>query len=183
MLPFVLAAAEVVMWRRLRREVFAYFGVLAAIVVGYLFLRSHYLHGFALPPRPYVFPPTDPGFVRFVFDKACYYILGEFLFVPCVPIGGLPFLREQALIFYGATAATGVVILSALWAARRTVRAVAASWASGSSGSAAADAVSAGGPCPAPAAAARMPHPTTHPRRPRWTPCNSTSPPSLWRRC
>lgn len=123
MFPFVLASAEMVMWRRLRREVFAYFGLLGVIVVGYLLLRSHYLHGFALPPRPYVYPPTDPGFVRFVFDKACYYILGEFLFVPCVPIGGLPFLRELPLIFYGATAATAVVIAAALWSARRTIAA------------------------------------------------------------
>jgi hypothetical protein len=66
-----------------------------------------------------VIPPSDPGFLRFVFDKTCYYLVGEFLLVPCVPIGGLPYLREHALMFYGLTVGALLMLGSVMVLVRR----------------------------------------------------------------
>ena len=82
-------------------------------------MRGYYLSGAALPPRPYVFPPSDPGFVRFLFDKFGYYLLGEFFLVAVVPIGGLPYLREQALVFYGGFGLILLMILLLAWRHQR----------------------------------------------------------------
>jgi hypothetical protein len=101
MFPFIVVATEPLMRRRRARGTLALFAVFGLTIGAYLALRSHYLGGFALPPRPYVVPPTDPDFLRYVLDKACYYLLGEFLLLPCVPIGGLAYLRDQPLAFYG----------------------------------------------------------------------------------
>lgn len=79
-------------------------GALAAIAVVYLALRTSMLGGASLPPRPYVVAPSAPDFLRYVSDKAAYYLLGEFLLVPCVPIGGLSYFRAHPWTFYGATA-------------------------------------------------------------------------------
>lgn len=105
MLPAVLLGLEPMCRRRGGGGGALWLGIgAAALLVGaYLWLRAAALGGTALPPRPYVYPPSDPGFVRYLFDKACYYLLGEFLLVPCVPIGGLPYLREHAGWFYGAS--------------------------------------------------------------------------------
>ncbi len=101
MFPFVMLAVELLMWRRRTREAVVLQVVLLAVAGGYLALRAHYLSDAALPPRPYVYTPADPGFVRFVFDKACYYLLGEFLLAPIVPFGGVEYLRERPVLFYG----------------------------------------------------------------------------------
>ena len=99
--PLVLLAIEPWIRRRRSRAALMLFAIFGVMIGMYLALRSHYLGGVALPPRPYIVPPTDPDFLRYVLDKACYYLLGEFLLVPCVPIGGLAYFREHALVFYG----------------------------------------------------------------------------------
>jgi hypothetical protein len=114
----VVLAIDLLICRRPSRPALALFAVLGIAIGVYAGLRSHYLGGTALPPRPYVVPPTDPGFFRFVLDKACYYLLGEFLLVPCVPIGGLAYLRDQPLAFYGL-ALLLVAVLTVLVARNR----------------------------------------------------------------
>lgn len=86
--------------------------IIAAI---YAAFRWHYLAGAALPPRPYVIPPGAPDFLPYVVDKFCYYLLGEFLMVPCVPIGGLDFVRQHPWLLYGGAAFIVAVLLVTLW--------------------------------------------------------------------
>jgi len=101
--PLLLVASEPFARRAHPRSPLLLLLTLGLAMGVYAGLRTHYLHGAALPPRPYVLPPTDPDFARYVLDKACYYLLGEFLLVPCVPIGGLAYLRQHPLAFYGLT--------------------------------------------------------------------------------
>lgn len=95
------------------------YGLLAVIAIGYLLLRSATLGGLALPPRPYVFPPGEPGFLRFVLDKAGYYVLGEFLLAPIVPFGGILYLREHALAFYALLVVVLLLIAGVVWWSQR----------------------------------------------------------------
>jgi len=110
-LPLVLLATELFAFRLRRREGLGLVAVLGVISLAYFLLRWHYLGGTALPPRPYVVPPSDPDFARYVLDKACYYLLGEFLLVPCVPIGGLAYFRERPAVFYGLTLLVAAVLV------------------------------------------------------------------------
>jgi hypothetical protein len=104
----VLAPVE---WLRRHRPggfpVAVFFGY-GCVAVAYLLVRWHYLSGAALPPPPYVVPPSDPGFARFVLDKTCYYLLGEFLLAPIVPIAGVDFLRSHPIPFYVSAAVVGL---------------------------------------------------------------------------
>ncbi len=120
MFPLVLVVGEAFAprgGRRRGRLLLAALGLTAAV---YLLVRGYYLQGIALPPRPYIVPPSDPDFSRFVFDKFLYYQLGEFLFVPIVPITGLPYLRAHPLLFYAAGGA--VLAISALLTWRNRCR-------------------------------------------------------------
>ncbi|MGD8450634.1 MAG: hypothetical protein PVJ57_02350 [Phycisphaerae bacterium] len=110
LLPVVLVSVELLLWRRRRREIGGVYAAFALVAVAYLVLRWQMLGPGAVPPKPYVFGPTDAGFIRHVVDKACYYLLGEFLLVPCVPFAGLAYLRERPLVLYGLT----LVVLAAL---------------------------------------------------------------------
>ncbi len=121
MFPLVILVVELVVWRRRARGTIVLYAGLAVGAVIYLALRTYYLGGAALPPRPYIVPPTDPDFVRYILDKACYYILGEFLLVPCVPIGGLAYFRERPLVFYGLTLLVAIVLLWLVFRNRRRV--------------------------------------------------------------
>ena len=58
-----------------------------------------------------MYTPNDPGFIRFIFDKVCYYLIGEFALAPIVPFGGLHYLRARPLMFYGLTAAVVVLLV------------------------------------------------------------------------
>jgi hypothetical protein len=116
--PLVVLAMEPLMRRQRSRGVLVSFAILGVAIGAYLALRTHYLGGAALPPRPYVVPPSDPDFLRYVLDKTCYYLLGEFLLVPCVPIGGLAYFRERPLVFYGLALLVGVA-LAVLFARNR----------------------------------------------------------------
>ncbi len=89
------------------------------LAVAYVAVRSYYLSGAALPPRPYVIPPTAPDFLPYVFDKLCYYVLALFALVPCVPFGGLQYLRDMPAVFYGASLA---ILAGVAWAALRRRR-------------------------------------------------------------
>ncbi len=109
--PLVVAAVEPLVWRQRTRATALLYGVLGVVIVAYLALRGTMLGGVELPPRPYVMPPGAPGFARFVFDKLWYYLLGEYLLVPCVPIGGLPYFQARPLWFYGLAAPIGVLLL------------------------------------------------------------------------
>lgn len=112
MFPLVVATGEIVVRRRraVRRggTLYAVFGVLLLV---YFAVRASLLGGAALPQRPYVMPPGDPDFARFVFDKGLYYLLGEYLLIPCVPIGGLPFFEARPLMFYGLAAFVVLIVL------------------------------------------------------------------------
>jgi hypothetical protein len=112
MFPLVAVCMEPLMGRHGRRRAIGMYAAFALLIVGYLALRSSALGGAALPPRPYVVPPTAPDFARYVFDKALYYLLGEFLMVPCVSLAGLPYLRAHPGLFYGLAA--GVVVVLAM---------------------------------------------------------------------
>src|SRR5262249_8525028 len=67
MLPLVLLAADWAVARRRDSSVPRRAGALlayvphAAVIAGYLALRSQMLGGAALPPKPYVIPPGDPA--------------------------------------------------------------------------------------------------------------------------
>jgi hypothetical protein len=89
-------------------------GVMAAMLLLYFLARK--LAGFEmeLPGRPYCVPPGDPGFVAFVLNKAVYYALGVFFFIPVVPMGGLAFLPTQPLWFYGGFAGV-IVFVVGVW--------------------------------------------------------------------
>ncbi|MBU0638241.1 MAG: hypothetical protein KKB50_05195 [Planctomycetes bacterium] len=129
MLPAVLLLSEPLLPRRRRRAGLFLCGVFVVAVAAYLAVRSHYLDGVALPPRPYVVPPSAPDFLTYVLDKSCYYLLGEFLLVPCVPIGGLAYFRDHPLAFYGLTAGVvGLVILVCLLHRRRLSALLGPAW-------------------------------------------------------
>lgn len=114
MFPFVVAAAEPLVWRQRKRAALGLYALFAALLVAYLVTRRSLLGGVSVPPRPYVVPPTDPDFLRYIFDKALYYLLGQYLLIPCVPIGGLAYFEARPFLFYGLSA--GVVALSvAVW--------------------------------------------------------------------
>ncbi|MFQ5806794.1 MAG: hypothetical protein ACE5I3_10130, partial [Phycisphaerae bacterium] len=119
--PLVVLAAEPLVRRQRSRAALTLFLAFGLTIGVYLAARSHYLGGAALPPRPYVVPPNDPDFLRYILDKACYYLLGEFLLVPCVPIGGLAYLRERPLAFYGLALLVAVILALILGRNRRTV--------------------------------------------------------------
>ena len=129
MLPLVLLASEPLWSRLLQREKAAGEStgrtgrlrgttalILALVVIAgiYVCVRTYYLGGVAVPPRPYIVPPSAPDFPRYALDKLCYYLLGEFFLVPCIPIGGLAFFREHLLVLYGlaALAAAGMIWLT-----------------------------------------------------------------------
>ncbi len=121
MLPCVLAAVEIASLARRRIPALFVLFALALLAGAYLLARSHYLGGAALPPRPYVIPPSDPDFLRYVFDKSCYYLLAEFLAYPCVPIGGLPYLREHPWLLYAPAALLAGALGLLVWRRRATV--------------------------------------------------------------
>lgn len=123
MLPLVLAAGEFRAPRANRGRALALYALFLVLAAGYLFLRTTTLGGAALPPRPYVVPPSAPDFLPYVIDKICYYLIGEFLAVPCVPIGGLAYFREHPLFFYGATTAIVLLVALACWRSRRELAA------------------------------------------------------------
>jgi hypothetical protein len=113
MFPLVVAAVEPAVWRRRKRATLVLYGVLLATAVAYLALRAASLGGAGVPPRPYVVPPTDPDFLRFVADKSLYTLLGEFLLIPSVPIGGLAYFQARPLLFYGLAIVPVVLVVVA----------------------------------------------------------------------
>lgn len=94
------------------------------LVAAYIALRTAMLGAQGVPPKPYVYSPGDAEFARFVFDKACYYLLGEFLCVPCIPFAGVNYFRQIPLIFYGLTALVLLFIVLAVLSQRRSLGAV-----------------------------------------------------------
>ncbi|MFH1747405.1 MAG: hypothetical protein ABIG44_10225 [Planctomycetota bacterium] len=111
MFPLVLLGIEYLLWHQKRIRAYLVWGGLVVVALGYLIVRNHYLDGAALPPKPYVIPPGDPDFLRFIFDKACYYLLGEFLLAPCIPFAGMDYLRGQPVLFYSLSALVILIIL------------------------------------------------------------------------
>lgn len=109
MLPVIVLAGGAIA-RRLRATLMVT-AALAVPLIVYVVARTVLLGGAAVPERPYVISPSDPDFVRFVVDKGLYYLLGEYLLVPCVPIGGLPFFQARPLIFYGSAGPVVVLLL------------------------------------------------------------------------
>jgi len=128
MFPVVVLALELPGLRRRWRKMLPLYAALLAMTIGYLILRSGYLGAASLPPYPYVHTPGDPGFLRFVFDKGFYYLLGEFLLAPTVPFGGLYYLRARPLLFYGLSAAVVLPLLVSLRYVRRGPGLLALAW-------------------------------------------------------
>ena len=120
--PVIAVLIDLLYRRSTLRRAWWFYAAAGLMTVGYLFVRSAYLGGMALPPKPYVIPPGDPAFLRFVFDKACYYLLGEFMLVPCVPFGGIAFMRSVPMLFYGVTALiVGAMAVLVFWQRRRPI--------------------------------------------------------------
>jgi hypothetical protein len=115
MFPVVMLGVEHLMWRRRTRTAVGLLATLSIVAGAYLAVRWIYLADAAVPPRPYVMPPGDPDFLRYVFDKACYYLLGEFLLAPSVPFAGLEYLRERPLTFYGLTIGVVALLVLVYW--------------------------------------------------------------------
>jgi hypothetical protein len=112
--PFVMASMEPLVWRRRGRAALALYGVFALVLVAYVAIRTAALGGTAVPPPPYVIPPGDPGFLRFVFDKFWYYLGAEFLLAPVVPIAGLPYLQSHPALLY-VPAVLLAALIAAVW--------------------------------------------------------------------
>jgi hypothetical protein len=110
--PFVMLPLEFLLRKRFSRHVVLFYAAAGLIVVAYLWLRSAALAGMSLPPYPYVYHPGDPGFLRFIFDKTLYYLLGEFLLAPIVPFGGVPYLRARPFLFYSLAALVLILLLA-----------------------------------------------------------------------
>lgn len=119
MFPLVMLVAEVPLRLPHKRRFWVVMVVLVVVAGVYFWLRSAMLGGMALPPRPYVVPPDAPDFPRFVLEKTCYYVLGEFLLYPCVPIGGLPYLRERPWMLYLPAVLTLLALMALFWRHRR----------------------------------------------------------------
>ncbi|HSW47249.1 MAG TPA: hypothetical protein VLM89_16930 [Phycisphaerae bacterium] len=84
---------------------------MGCVLVVYFLLRYQMLGGFPLPSKPYLVPLSDPEFPRYMLDKAAIYLIGLFLFVPVVPVGGQVFFTEHPFILYGLA---GAVVLIGL---------------------------------------------------------------------
>ncbi|MBK8914797.1 MAG: hypothetical protein IPM64_09415 [Phycisphaerales bacterium] len=132
--PLVMLAVDPLMSRKggpARRMLPAVAGysILALIAAGYLLLRQQMLGGLALPPRPYVYPPGEPGFASFVAIKAAYYLLGQFALAPIVPFAGVEYLRANPATCAVLTCVVGVSLAAAWWLCRRNRAALlAATW-------------------------------------------------------
>ena len=96
-------------WRR-RLAAYACYGLLAA---GYLGLRYHVLGGMPMPGLPYMYPPGEPGFVRYVFEKLLFYQLGLYLYVPALQLTWFEFFQRNPLLLYALSGAvlTGLAAL------------------------------------------------------------------------
>jgi len=86
------------------------------VLVGYFGLRYYMLGGFPLPGKPYLVPVTDPTFPKYFLDKAAIYLIGLFLFLPVVPVGGQVFLTKHWMFLYGSSGAV-VALLLVVWLA------------------------------------------------------------------
>jgi hypothetical protein len=129
MFPVVIAVVEPLVWRQRRRPALAFYALLGVLLAGYFFTRATLLGGAAVPQRPYVISPSEPDFARFVFAKALYYLLGEYLLVPCVPIGGLPFFEARPVVFYGLAALVVLgVLLVCLRSGKGPARLIGPAW-------------------------------------------------------
>lgn len=129
LLPVVLLVGDLMQRRERHARFWLAFAPYAAVALAYLVLRTHVLGGAALPPKPYVIPPGDPDFLRFVFDKACYYLIGLVFLVPSVPFGGVPYFRDHASVFYTMSAvAAGLLLLAVVLDRRRLGGWLGAAW-------------------------------------------------------
>jgi hypothetical protein len=73
------------------------YGLLAIVVVTYLWLRSAYLPIAPAPRSPYFHWPTEPGFFRWLAYKLLNDALCLPLGLPFVPIVGVPWLQARPL--------------------------------------------------------------------------------------
>jgi hypothetical protein len=129
MFPLVVAAVEFVVWRRRKRSALALYGVLLVIAAAFLALRAASLGGAGIPPRPYVVSPTDPDFFRFIADKSLYTLLGEFLLIPSVPIGGLAYFQARPVLFYGlAVVPLALLVVACIRARHRPLEWLGPAW-------------------------------------------------------
>jgi hypothetical protein len=97
------------------------YGLLLAVLIGFILLRQFTLGGAMLPGRPYAYPTGEPGFVRFIADKFIYYVLALFALVPVIGFTGLEALRQAPAVFYGLFAGIIAVCLVAIVLSRRRV--------------------------------------------------------------
>jgi len=120
-LPAVLIAGDLLIGRagRLKRNLPVWLG-LAAMVGGYLLLRSAALGGMAWPGRPYLVHPSEPGFVQFAARKLLYYLAGLFMALPVLPGAAMEYFAERTwLLQAGAALSLSAVALAvAIWRRR-----------------------------------------------------------------
>ncbi len=115
LLPVLVVLFDAVAGRRDWPRRIGVYVVLAAISLAYLWLRYRSLGGLPMPGLPYMYPPSEPGFLRFVFDKLLFYQLGLFLYVPALQLGSFEFLARHPMLFYGLSGGllTGIAIIVA----------------------------------------------------------------------
>jgi hypothetical protein len=106
-------------WRR-RLVGYACFAVLTA---GYLALRSSVLGGMPTPGLPYMYPPSEPGFLRFVFEKLLFYQLGLYLYVPALQLDFFEFFQRNPVLLYGLAGVTLAALVTLVARVTRPPRA------------------------------------------------------------
>lgn len=97
MLLPILFVGDLLMGLRIRR--WPAYGVMAVLVMTYLYMRQQALGSFPLPPRPYLIGPWEPDFVPFIAAKFVHYCLGLFAYVPIIPVGGQVYFEERMVTF------------------------------------------------------------------------------------
>lgn len=118
--PALALALDWLLRRRVDRRAAVGSIALVLVAAAYLAVRTAMLGGVAAPPKPYVVPIADPDFARYVFDKLLYSLLGQFLLAPSVPLAGLAYLREHALLFYGLAAPLALALAGVAWRGLRS---------------------------------------------------------------
>ncbi len=88
--------------------------LLAGVAGCYLLIRQLALADAALPHRPYLLYPWDPGFAAFAGRKVLYYLAGLFLYVPIVPGSAATYFATQTNLLWIGTGWSVIVLVAAL---------------------------------------------------------------------
>lgn len=85
------------LWSRLR-PITLRLAPVTALVVLFLVYRLFVFGSLTTPPRPYYFPPSDPGFPVFLGIKTAYYIFAWITTIPIAPVFVVHILTNNPLL-------------------------------------------------------------------------------------